>query len=450
MHYAWIIAAMGFLVTVLAHGFGRMSYSVILPSMKDGLGLNYTQLGSIATGNFIGYLCLAIVGGFLAARFGVRKVVFISLVVIGVSLFLTGLSNSFVFAFFMRLITGAGNGGSYVPIMALPAAWFIMKRRGLATGIVSAGIGSGLFISGMMLPPIISAFGVHGWRYAWFVLGVIVFVLAFVCFAFLRDNPKEKGLGLCGGEGGQAAPQGPRVTLFSAFRDVVVEPEIWKLAGVYFMYGFSYIIYLTFFVAYLTREMHVPATTAGRIFGVLGIFSIFCGIIYGWLSDLLGRRYGFHARLPHPGPRLPRFRLLEGLHGLLPFGCRFRDRGLFDTDDHGCGSRRRRGWEAGACRAGLHHAFLRHRAGAWTIGRGLYQGRDRHVHICLPPVPGGIPRRCRRVACAQEKGGRRLSFSGERPSNALYFFKFDHGLVRPQTDIEKGGRVCTARRTTLN
>jgi sugar phosphate permease len=293
MHYAWVIAAMGFLVTVLAHGFGRMSYSVILPFMKDGLALNYTQLGSIATGNFIGYLCLAIVGGFLAARFGVRKVVFVSLIVIGVSLFLTGLSNSFLFAFFMRLVTGAGNGGSYVPIMALPAAWFVIKRRGLATGIVSAGIGSGLFISGIMLPPIISAFGRDGWRYAWFVLGISVFVLAFVCFAFLRDNPKEKGLGLYGGEGGQQpAAQGPRVTLFSAFRDVVVEPEIWKLAGVYFMYGFSYIIYLTFFVAYLTREMQVPALTAGRIFGVLGIFSIFCGVIFGWVSDVLGRRHG--------------------------------------------------------------------------------------------------------------------------------------------------------------
>jgi sugar phosphate permease len=293
MHYAWVIAATGFLVTVLAHGFGRMSYSVILPSMKDGLALSYTQLGSIATGNFIGYLCLAIIGGFLAARFGVRRVVFVSLVVIGVSLFLTGLSNSFPFAFFMRLLTGAGNGGAYVPIMALPAAWFVMKRRGLATGIVSAGIGSGLFISGIMLPPIIAAFGREGWRYAWFVLGVAVFVLAFVCFAFLRDNPKEKGLGIYGGEGGQQpAAQGPRVTLFSAFRDVVVEPEIWKLGGVYFMYGFSYIIYLTFFVAYLTKEMQVPSLTAGRIFGVLGIFSIFCGVIFGWVSDVLGRRQG--------------------------------------------------------------------------------------------------------------------------------------------------------------
>lgn len=290
MHYAWIIAATGCLVTILAHGFGRMSYSVILPSMKDGLMLSYTQLGSIATGNFIGYLCLAIVGGFLAARFGVRRVVFVSLIVIGVSLFLTGLADSFLFAFFTRLVSGAGNGGAYVPIMALPAAWFIIKRRGLATGIVSAGIGTGLFLSGVMLPPVISAFGREGWRYAWFMLGIIVFLLAFVCFAFLRDSPKDMGLGVYGGEVRETG--GPKVTLFSAFRDIVVEPEIWKLGGVYFMYGFSYIVYLTFFVAYLTKEMQVPAVAAGRIFGVLGIFSIFCGVIYGWVSDIVGRRYG--------------------------------------------------------------------------------------------------------------------------------------------------------------
>ncbi|MCX5809169.1 MAG: MFS transporter [Proteobacteria bacterium] len=290
LHYAWVIAFTGALVTILAHGFGRMSYSVILPSMKDGLTLSYTQLGSIATGNFIGYLCLAIIGGFLAARFGVRRVVFISLLVIGVSLFLTGFSNSFIYAFFMRLITGTGNGGSYVPIMALPAAWFVMKRRGLATGIVSGGIGAGLFFSGIVLPPVISAFGKEGWRYAWFLLGITVFILAFVCYAFLRNNPKEKGLSIYGGEEEQKG--GPKVTLFSAFKDVVVEPEIWKLGCVYFMYGFSYIIYLTFFVAYLTKEMGVAPVAAGRIFAVLGVFSIFCGVIYGWISDVLGRRYG--------------------------------------------------------------------------------------------------------------------------------------------------------------
>jgi sugar phosphate permease len=290
MHYAWIIAFTGTLVTILAHGFGRMSYSVILPFMKDGLALNYTQLGSIATGNFIGYLSLAIIGGFLAARFGIRRVVFISLLVMGLSLFLTGLTQSFLFAFLMRLITGAGNGGSYVPIMALPAAWFSVKKRGLATGIVSAGIGTGLFFSGIILPPIIAAFGKEGWRYAWFFLGIAVFVLAFLCYAFLRDHPKEKGVSMYGGE--EEPKGGPRVTLFSAFREVVVRPELWKLGCVYFTFGFSYVIYLTFFVAYLTKEMGLPPVAAGRIFAVLGVFSIFCGVIYGWISDVLGRGTG--------------------------------------------------------------------------------------------------------------------------------------------------------------
>jgi MFS family permease len=58
------------------------------------------------------------------------------------------------------------------------------------------------------------------------------------------------------------------------------------------MYGFSYIIYLTFFVAYLTKEVGVAPVAAGRIFAVLGVFSIFCGVIWGWISDVLGRRYG--------------------------------------------------------------------------------------------------------------------------------------------------------------
>jgi sugar phosphate permease len=290
IHYAWIIAFTGTLVTILAHGLGRMSYSVILPSMKDGLSLNYTQIGLIGTGNFIGYLSLAIIGGFLAARFGVRRVVFISLIIIGVALFLTGFSDSFLFAFMMRLFAGAGNGSSYVPIMALPAAWFAAKKRGLATGIVSGGIGVGLFLSGVIIPPVITYFGHNGWRYAWFFMGIAVFVLAFVCYIFLRNNPKEKGLSMYGGDEEQKG--GVKVTLFSAWKNIIREAEIWKLGCVYFMYGFSYIIYLTFFVAYLTKEIGISASTSGVIFAVMGVFSIFCGVVWGGISDILGRRYG--------------------------------------------------------------------------------------------------------------------------------------------------------------
>jgi len=289
-HYAWVIAFTGTLVLLLSHGFGRMSYSVILPPMKEGLSITYTQVGLIGSGNFFGYLFLAVIGGFLAARFGTRRVIFLSLLVMGISLFLTGLSQSFLFAFFTRLITGIGNAGSYIPMMALPAAWFVAKKRGLAIGVVTLGTGIGLSITGLVLPYFISLYGGDGWRYAWYLLGLCVFFGAFVCYFFLRDPPQEKGLTMYGGEEEQKG--GPKITLFSAWKDVIGEKEIWKLGPVYLMYGFSYIIYLTFFIAYLTKEIGLTPKAAGLVFTVLGICSIFCGVIWGGISDRIGRRYG--------------------------------------------------------------------------------------------------------------------------------------------------------------
>ena len=103
IHYGWIVIAMGMLTTIGTHGFGRMAYTLILPSMKDGLHFSYAELGLLGTGNFIGYLTLSIIGGFLASRFGSRVVITFGLILMGLTMILTGLAQSFSFAFLMRL-----------------------------------------------------------------------------------------------------------------------------------------------------------------------------------------------------------------------------------------------------------------------------------------------------------------------------------------------------------
>jgi MFS family permease len=175
--------------------------------------------------------------------------------------------------------------------MGLTAAWFAAGKRGLAAGILTVGTGMGLSIVGLVLPYLIGRFGPDGWRYAWFLLGALVFVLSFVCYGFLRDTPDEKGTSMYGGE--EERKGRTDVTFFSAWGEVVREKEIWKLGAVYFMFGFSYIIYMTFFVAYLTSEGGLTPQKAGGIFAVLGLFSILSGVAWGWISDRLGRRYGF-------------------------------------------------------------------------------------------------------------------------------------------------------------
>ncbi|UCE55262.1 MAG: MFS transporter [Desulfobacterales bacterium] len=295
LHYGWIVIFMGFLTTIAAHGFGRMSYTIILPAMKDGLHFNYTQLGLLGTGNFIGYLTMAIIGGFLAARFGTRMVITVALILMGVTMILTGLANSFGFAFAMRLLTGLGNGASYVPAMALGSAWFAMKKRGFATGIVSAGIGAGTLISGLVVPPILTAFGLNGWRYSWYILGVAVVLISGVVYVFVRSRPDEKGLQQVGAE--QTDSQSPtssdtKKASSLQWTSVIKMGSVWYLGVIYFFYGLSYIIYMTFFAAYLVKEMGFTQEWAGGLWAMVGGLSIFCGVIWGGISDRLGRNKG--------------------------------------------------------------------------------------------------------------------------------------------------------------
>jgi sugar phosphate permease len=272
-----------------------MSYTIILPAMKDGLQFNYTQLGLLGTGNFLGYLTMAIIGGFLASRFGTRLVITFAVILMGLTMILTGLAQSFGFAFIMRLLTGLGSGAAFVPAMALGSAWFARKNRGFATGIVSAGIGIGTLISGLVVPPILSAFGPNGWRFSWYILGGAVLVVSGIVYVFVRSRPEEKGLQQVGAEKTERispVPSDAKTTSSLQWTKVFKMTSVWYLGIVYFFYGLSYIIYMIFFAAFLVKEMGLTQQWAGGLWALVGGLSIFCGVIWGGISDRLGRNRG--------------------------------------------------------------------------------------------------------------------------------------------------------------
>lgn len=293
IHYGWIVIFTALLVTIAAHGFGRMSYTIILPAMKDGLHFSYTELGLLGTGNFVGYLIMAVVGGVLAVRFGPRIVIALALVLMGITLALTGLSQTFSFAFSMRLLTGLGNGAAYIPTVALGSAWYAVARRGFATGIIVAGAGAGTVISGIIVPLILKAYGIEGWRFAWYYMGAAVMIVAGIAALLIRSRPEEMGLNQIGADPGTAPPPPSGGSVGSLqWGKVYTMGRIWYLGIVYFMYGISYIIYMTFFAAYLVKEAGLEQAEVGRMWAMVGAFSIFCGLIWGALSDKLGRSKG--------------------------------------------------------------------------------------------------------------------------------------------------------------
>lgn len=92
---------------------------MLLPSMSNALGLNYSEMGIISTLNFTGYLVVALSSGFIARRSGTRILVFIALLSVGISMSLINLTEGFLFIAVFNTITELGSSASNVPIMGL-------------------------------------------------------------------------------------------------------------------------------------------------------------------------------------------------------------------------------------------------------------------------------------------------------------------------------------------
>ena len=311
-HYGWTILLVGFIGVMGALGFGRFAYTPILPSMKEGLALTYTQMGWIGTGNFVGYLSFAFIGGYLASRFGSRQVISASLALVGISLILTGLSDSFEFALIMRLLTGAGSAGANVPIMALASAWFTSQRRGMATGILVSGSSIALLFLGPVIPYILQTFSGSGWRVCWYFLGGLTLIIALSNFLFLRNRPEEFNLQPYG----KPAPS-PPFSSSGSVKSLYTSRALWHLAAVFFTFGFSYIIYMQYFSAYLINEAKIGTQKAGDYLMLLGVLSIFCGPFWGIISDWIGRKYGLALVLLTQGTSYLLFGLFPSSFGYL-------------------------------------------------------------------------------------------------------------------------------------
>jgi len=287
LHYSWVVLAMGTLVVFGSLGLARFGYTAVLPAMQIGLGMQNMQAGILATANLAGYVASSTIGGALASRFGPRAVITGGLALAGAGMLLTGLSNGFLQAAAWRAVTGLGSGTSNIPVMGLLASWFTSRRRGLASGIAVTGSSLGLIFTGPFVPDIVSIYGESGWRICWFIFGGITLLLAVGGFFLLRDRPSEMGLKPVG-VGKDTAQSTGVETLQWAW--VYRSTAVWHLGLVYVAYGFSYIIYMTFFVKALLAEGGYSPEAAGGMFMTVGWLSLICGLLWGTVSDIIGRK----------------------------------------------------------------------------------------------------------------------------------------------------------------
>lgn len=290
LHYAWIVAATGTLCVFAGLGLGRFALGMLLPSMASSLGFGYAEIGWVGTGNFVGYLAAVLVCGPLSARLGPRRLVALALLLMAATMILIARARSFAPVFVLYALTGFGSGAVNVPVMGLVARWFASAIRGRAAGFVVIGSGFAIIISGWLIPFVNRRVGAEGWRTSWTLLAVIILGVAAVAFTLLRDRPEDVGLQVLGRTAAPptAAEPRPATPRFSSYRSQAV----WLLGAVYWLFGFTYVIYVTFFVTSLVKERGFSEGIAGSFWSVIGFLSLFSGPVFGTLSDRLGRKAG--------------------------------------------------------------------------------------------------------------------------------------------------------------
>jgi MFS family permease len=164
--------------------------------------------------------------------------------------------------------------------------WFARRLRGRAAGFIVIGSGFGIMGSGLLIPAVNTLWGTDGWRVSWLILGVLVVAIALVCGALLRNDPAEVGDTPCGES--RDSPGGDEL---AADGDPSARWRILAhLGAIYFLFGFTYVIYATFIVTTLVQDHGFSEAVAGQFWFWVGFLSLFSGPLFGWLSDHAGRR----------------------------------------------------------------------------------------------------------------------------------------------------------------
>ncbi|MDQ2858530.1 MAG: MFS transporter [Candidatus Eremiobacteraeota bacterium] len=271
----------------------RVTISVTAPKIIDELHFSKTSMGLIFSAFAISYALLQIVGGVMGDRFGPRKVLSALMGWWSFFTILTGFATSVASFFIVRLLFGVGEAGGFPVATRALATWYPPTMRGFLQGITHAASRSGAAFA----PPIVVGLVVltGGWRPPFVILGALGVLWSVLFFAIYRDNPAD--------DASVNALELEKIGTRTAVRTdskkhripwgtILRNRDVWLLTAVYFAYGYTLWIYLTWLPTYLKEARHFTFSQLGIAASLPLIGGVLGDLIGGTLSDKIYERTG--------------------------------------------------------------------------------------------------------------------------------------------------------------
>ncbi|WP_107725152.1 MFS transporter [Desmospora activa] len=148
------------------------------------MDISKAQVGMLPAALFLGQALFNLPAGWLADRFGSRRLLLTLAGWSAISFTLAATMSSFSGLLVSVILGGFAYGAMHPVTNRGILAWFARNRRGTAMGIKQMGITAGSALSALVLLPLALAWG---WRYAMVAAAVLVLLVGSAAFAGYRD-----------------------------------------------------------------------------------------------------------------------------------------------------------------------------------------------------------------------------------------------------------------------
>lgn len=287
MFYGYLVVAAAFLIMVVMWTV-FYAFGVFFKPILNEFGWSRAMTSGAFSLCSITMGLLGIAMGGLNDKFGPRIVMSVCGLLLGTGyLLMSRLEALWQLYLSFGLILGIGMGGGFVPLMTTVVRWFVL-RRGMMTGIVTAGIGIGALIG----PPIANGLiSTYGWRLSYTILGIIVLAVIVLSAQLLRRDPSQLGQVAYGENQSNQKGSNPGNGGLS-LREAARTRPFWVLFAMIFCFGFGVFSIMVHIAAHAT-ELGISPANAANILATIGGVSIIGKVLFGRAADIIGSRKVF-------------------------------------------------------------------------------------------------------------------------------------------------------------
>jgi nitrate/nitrite transporter NarK len=270
--YRWVILGIAWM-TLLCLYWSWFLIPSLASRLSPDLGLSHMQYTLIFTAPVLMGIWSAITAGAAADRFGIRRVVSIVVLLGGAGGLARAFAPNFEVMFIMTCLVGIAVYGSMSNLPKLVAIWFPPRQAGLAAGIYTMSIGTGLSL-GLFTAPLFP-----DWQAAFTVVGIITLVVACLWILLARNAPK-----------GVKIKMPPMI---SGIKRGAKSRNIWLTCAVYFLFMGMFTTFSGNFPEALELIHNISPATAGAITALLTGGGVLGNLLVPALSDRIGLRKPF-------------------------------------------------------------------------------------------------------------------------------------------------------------